>query len=77
MISSSFSISLHAFFNPLYSHPNPPAPRQNSIQSKCTMKILHRVLHPCCAMTCGGGAVVMMMMMMIMMVCVSRHAAVQ
>lgn len=37
-------------------------------------EILHRVLHPCCAMTCVGGAVMIKMMVM---VCVSPHAPAQ
>lgn len=48
----------------------PPTPSSSDKIHPIKMhyEILHRVLHPCCTMTCGGGPVMMMMMMV--MVCV-------
>lgn len=82
MIPSSSSISLHAFFKPLYFVGDfaPPTPSSSDKIHPIKMhyEILHRVLHPCCAMTCGGGAVMMMMMMIMMVVvCISPHASAQ
>lgn len=51
----------------------PPTPSSSDKIHPIKMhyEILHRVLHPCCTMTCGGGPVMMMMMIMMMvMVCV-------
>lgn len=50
--------SLHAFFNPLYFVGAPPPPPLTKIHPiKMHYELPHRVLHPCCAMTCGGAVV--------------------